>query len=141
MIDEDTDWHRVMASAAEVFPDAEPRRLTLPAATGEPIAIRYRQEFEWTPNGRSYVFVDPRDAAIVSSTDPAQADLASVITEKYYPIHAAKVGGLAWRVVLTFAGLSLVILGLLASISFWRDLPGGHRDSVRGGRRDRAVPR
>ncbi|RPF71114.1 PepSY-associated TM helix domain-containing protein [Aurantiacibacter spongiae] len=138
-VDDGTDWLKVMVSAGQVFPGAEPRRLMMPTAPGEPIAIRYRQEFEWTPNGRSYVFVDPADAVVVASTDPAEGDLASSIAEKYYPVHAAKVGGLVWRIVLTFAGLSLTILGLLASISFWTDLVGGRTASVCGSRVDGAL--
>ena len=51
--------------------------------------------------------------------DPAAGDTAAAITEKYYPVHAAKVGGLLWRLLLTFSGLSLVMLGTLASWSFW----------------------
>lgn len=139
--DAETDWQGVMASAGSVFPGATPRRIMMPSASGEPIAIRYRQGFEWTPNGRSYVWVDSANASILASDDPAKGDAASAIIEKFYPVHAAKVGGWAWRAVMTFAGLALVLLGLLASWSFWRTRLGSDRPKAKQVRQEsRALP-
>lgn len=118
-ISESTDWTSVMANAQSVYPSATARRLMMPATLGQPIAIRFRQNFEWTPNGRSYAWVAPDTAAIVAKDDPARGDTASAVVEKFYPIHAAKVGGILWRISMTFAGLALVLLGLFASWSFW----------------------
>lgn len=118
-ISKNTDWSAVMASAQSAYPSAAARRLMMPAASGEPIAIRFRQDFEWTPNGRSYVWVAPDTGLAVSKDDPAMGDTASAVIEKFYPIHAAKVGGLVWRIAMTFAGFALVLLGLFASWSFW----------------------
>ena len=114
-----TDWALVMTRAQAAFPDAEPRRLMLPAEAGAPIAIRFRQDFEWTPNGRTYVWLDPGSAGIVGTSDPAKQDLASAATEKFYPVHAGKIGGMVWRLLLTASGLALVLLGALATWSFW----------------------
>lgn len=114
-----TDWAAVMTSAQAAFPDALPRRLMLPAEPGAPLALRMKQPFEWTPNGRTYVWLDPATAKVVATDDPASADTASAIREKYYPVHAGKVGGFLWRLVLTFAGIVLVLLGTLATWSFW----------------------
>lgn len=136
--DAETDWQDVMASAGSVFPGAVPRRLMIPSSSGEPIAIRYRQDFEWTPNGRSYVWVDPANADVLASDDPARGDAASAVIEKFYPIHAAKVGGWAWRAVMTFAGLAMVILGLLGSWSFWKTQLGDGRLKSRQRLRSRA---
>lgn len=119
-VDGSTDWTLVMSNAAGIFPGAEPRRLTMPADPGAPVTLRYRQEFEWTPNGRSYVWLDPANGKVVAVKDPVRGDTASAVVEKFYPIHAAKVGGLLWRLAMTFAGVALTLLGLLASWSFWR---------------------
>ena len=116
---ENTDWAVVMANAQSAYHSAAARRLMMPAAPGEPIAIRFRQDFEWTPNGRSYAWVAPESGAIVAKDDPAMGNTASAVVEKFYPIHAAKVGGFLWRIAMTFAGLALVLLGLFASWSFW----------------------
>jgi uncharacterized iron-regulated membrane protein len=114
-----TDWRAVMTSAQSSFPDALPRRLMLPAEPGAPLALRMKQPFEWTPNGRTYVWLDPATARVVATDDPATSDTASAIQEKYYPVHAGKVGGFLWRLMLTFGGLTLVLLGTLATWSFW----------------------
>lgn len=114
-----TDWPKVMTNAQAAFPSAAPRRLMMPSEPGAPIAIRYLQDFEWTPNGRTYVWIAPDTAAVVATEDPATSSTAAAITEKFYPIHSAKVGGILWRLAMTFAGFSLVVLGLLASWSFW----------------------
>lgn len=113
------DWRVLMANAQAAFPDAAARRLTLPAAPGEPATLRLRQGFEWTPNGRTYVYLDLASARVLATDDPAAGDTAAKITEKFYPIHAGKVGGLLWHGLLTFAGLTLALLGTLATWSFW----------------------
>ena len=119
-VSETTDWAAVMANAQSAYPSAAVRRLMMPAAPGEPIAIRFRQNFEWTPNGRSYAWVAPETGTVVARDDPATGDTASAVVETFYPIHAAKVGGFLWRIAMTFAGLALVLLGLFASWSFWK---------------------
>lgn len=118
-VSESTDWAAVVTNAQSVYPSSAVRRLMMPAAPGQPIAIRFRQDFEWTPNGRSYAWVAPGTGTIVAKDNPAIADAASAVVEKFYPIHAAKVGGLLWRIPMTIAGLALVLLGLFASWSFW----------------------
>lgn len=120
----ETDWRLLMANAQAALPGAVPRRLTLPAKPGAPIVLRLRQAFEWTPNGRTYAYLDPTGLRVLAVDDPARRDTASAITEKYYPIHAGKVGGVAWQLLLTFSGLALALLGSLATWSFWVR-PGG----------------
>ena len=117
--DRDTDWSLLMVRAQAAFPEAVPRRLMMPGDPGAPIALRLKQPFEWTPNGRTYVYLDPASGDILATVDPAEGDTASAITEKYYPVHAGKVGGLFWRLLLTAGGLVLVLLGCLATWSFW----------------------
>lgn len=96
------------------FPNAEIRRLQL---ADEGATLRLRQPFEWTPNGRTYVRIERSGTIIIEAPD-GTFDQQSV-SEKFYPIHSGKVGGLGWKIVLTMTGLSLVILGALASLSFW----------------------
>jgi uncharacterized iron-regulated membrane protein len=117
------DWRAVMKNAQAAFPDAVPRRLMLPKEPGAPLTLRMKQDFEWTPNGRTYVYLDPASAAVIATEDPAVSDTASAISEKYYPVHAGKVGGTIWRLLLTFTGLTLTLLGTLATWSFWFGKP------------------
>jgi uncharacterized iron-regulated membrane protein len=115
----DSDWTAMMAAAQARFPGAAPRRLTLPTEPGKPVVLRMRQSFEWTPNGRTYVNLDPATARILSVDDPAQGTAAQSAQEKFYPLHAAKVGGFGWKLAITLSGLALALLGTLAVWSFW----------------------
>ncbi|MBB3990637.1 putative iron-regulated membrane protein [Croceicoccus naphthovorans] len=100
--------------AGRNFPDAEIRRLQL---SDEGATLRLRQPFEWTPNGRTYVRI-ARSGTVTIDAPDGTFDQQSV-SEKFYPLHSGKVGGPGWKIVLTITGLSLIILGALASLSFW----------------------
>lgn len=114
-----TDWPELLVAAQRAFPGAAPRRIMMPGEPGAPVVLRMKQDFEWTPNGRTYVYLDPASGKVLSVIDPKNGDTANAITEKYYPVHAGKVGGFFWKVLLTFGGFALSILGLLATWSFW----------------------
>lgn len=108
---------QVLAFAKSRFPDAELRRLTLPPRPGDPIAVRMRQSFEWTPHGRTQLSVAADGAVTIE--DAAVANRSASLSEKVYPLHSAKVGGLAWKIAMTTSGIALAILGSLAMWSFW----------------------
>lgn len=108
----------MLAQAKQRFPDAEPRRLTLPAKPGQPWSVRMRQPFEWTPNGRTTLLFDG-SGKLIAVDDPAAGSRAASIYETFYPLHSGKVGGLAWKLAMTLSGLGLTLLGTLATWSFW----------------------
>lgn len=108
---------QVLALAKSRFPQSELRRVTLPARPGDPIAVRMRQAFEWTPHGRTQISVAADGAMTIE--DAAVANRSASLSEKVYPVHSAKVGGLAWKVAMTTSGIALAILGSLAMWSFW----------------------
>ncbi|MBZ6381271.1 PepSY-associated TM helix domain-containing protein [Sphingomonas sanguinis] len=116
--------HRDLAplfrAAAATFPGAEFRRLQWPRKTGAPIVLRLRQSFEWTPNGRTFIYADPVTLAILDHADPAEGGAGSSIREKLYPIHAAKTGGVLWKLAMSVSGVALTLLGSLAVYAFWR---------------------
>lgn len=109
---------QMLAAAKQRYPDAKLRRLTLPARPGQPWSVRMRQPFEWTPNGRTTLFFDS-SGRLLRADDPAVAGRASAVMETFYPLHSAKVGGIAWQLVMTLSGLGLTLLGALATWSFW----------------------
>ncbi|MCY1646581.1 PepSY-associated TM helix domain-containing protein [Caulobacter sp. SL161] len=123
----DLNWTKVIGQAQARFPGAEMRIITLPAKPGGLIQIRMRQQAEWLPNGRSMVWFDPADGAMVASRDAQSLPLGSRIANLDYPLHAAKVGGLPYRLVMTASGLALTLLGALAVVTFWRNPSGRPR--------------
>jgi uncharacterized iron-regulated membrane protein len=108
----------MLRQAKSRFPDAELRRLTVPAKSDGAYSVRMRQPFEWIPNGRTTLFFD-RSGKLVRVDNPAGARQAASINEKLYPIHTGKAGGLLWKLAMTLSGLSLALLGSLAVWSFW----------------------
>ena len=108
----------MLAEAKGRFPDAELRRLTMPGKPGQPWSVRMRQPFEWTPNGRTTLSFDGT-GKLIKLDDPAAASRAASINEKLYPLHAGKVGGLGYKLLMTLSGFGLTLLGAFATWSFW----------------------
>lgn len=120
----DLDWSQVIGTAQARFPGAEVRTIGLPQKKDGLIAIRLRQQKEWLPNGRSMAWFDPATGKMVASRDALAMPLGSRIANLDYPLHAAKVGGLAYRLVMTISGLTLTLLGTLAVVTFWGNPTG-----------------
>lgn len=113
------DWRTVMAKARQRFPDGDVRTLSLPGKPGAPVAIRVRRAGEWMPNGRSMLWFDAATGELLASRDAMTMPANAQVYNAAYPIHAARTGGLAWRLVMTIAGLGLALLGSLSVWSFW----------------------
>jgi uncharacterized iron-regulated membrane protein len=124
-----------LALAAERFPGAEIRRLSLPRKDGDPVSVRLRQPFEWTPNGRTQLGINPDGSVFIE--DAARANGSASLAEKAYPLHAAKVGGLLWAAAMTLSGLALAMLGSFTTWTFWRRQAKRPRQRKAG---DRAGP-
>lgn len=113
------DWAAMIAVAQARFPTADLRVLSLPRKGGGLIVMRLKQPEEWLPNGRTTLYfaadtgrlVEVRDAL----TQPTQVRGFSL----FYPLHAAKVGGLPYRLLMTLVGLALALLGSLTVWTFW----------------------
>lgn len=132
----------MLAAAKARFPNALLRRISFPAKAGDPIVVRMRQPSEWTPNGRTQLAFDGSTGRLLSVEDAVLANGPASMSEKLYPLHSAKIGGLAMKLLMTLSGLALFVLGSLATYSFWarragrrRRLPG---QSLRPGRAESA---
>ncbi len=60
----------MLAEAKARYPDAELRRLMIPAKPDQPYSVRLRQPFEWTANGRTSLSFDGT-GKLVKVDDPA----------------------------------------------------------------------
>ncbi len=121
---EDLDWAMVIGAAKARYPGAEVRIITPPTKAGGLISMRLRQQAEWLPNGRTMAWFDPADGRMVATRDAQTLPLGSRITNADFPLHAAKVGGLPYRLVMTVCGLALTLLGALAVVTFWGNPSG-----------------
>ncbi len=116
---ENFDWHATLHSVHGAYPQAELRTISVPAREGQLIRIRVRQPDEWLPNGRTVFWVDPADGRIVEMRDAHSLPLAARAFNLVYPLHASTVGGVIYKIAMTFAGLVLTLLGTLAVYGFW----------------------
>lgn len=113
------DWQGMIVAARTRFPDAELRSLSLPRKGSGLITIRMKRPQEWLPNGRTTLWFAADDGRLVSARDAASLSTVVAAYNILYPLHAAKVGGLGYRLVMTVSGLVLGLLGSLSVWSFW----------------------
>lgn len=113
------DYTAMLTEARRRFPTAEFRILSLPRKPGDPISLRMRQQEEWLPNGRTTLWFDAANGKLLGARDALAMPSGAQAFNMAFPLHAGKVGGLGWRLLLTVSGLSLTLLGSLAVWTFW----------------------
>jgi uncharacterized iron-regulated membrane protein len=116
----DPDWPGMLQTVEQYFPGAHVRMIILPREPGGHIAIRVRQHTEWHQNGRTTLWFDAADGRLAEARDALALPAAARAFNALYPLHAAGVGGLAYKLAMTIAGLGLTLLGSLVVWSFWR---------------------
>jgi uncharacterized iron-regulated membrane protein len=115
----DLDWRRMIEMAHQRFPEAELRILSLPRGDSGLVSLRMRQPEEWLPNGRTMLWFAADTGRIVDVRDARRHTTRVRIYNRLYSLHAAKIGGLPYRLLMTLSGLALALLGGLAVWSFW----------------------
>ena len=118
------DWRAMILTARRRFPDAEFRSLSLPRGKSGLITLRMKKPEEWLPNGRTTLWFAADSGQLVAARDAAGLPGQVKAYNMLYPLHAAKVGGLAYRLVMTVSGLALALLGSFTIWSFWIVRPG-----------------
>lgn len=112
-------WRAMLMAASQRFPDAVPRILSMPRKPGDPITLRMRRADEWLPNGRTTLTFDAATGRLLTSRDAMAMPQAARVYNMLYPLHAGRVGGVAWKLLMTVSGLALTLLGSLAVWTFW----------------------
>ena len=87
---------------------------------------------EWLPNGRTTLWFAADDGRLIGARDAGSLSNVVAAYNILYPLHAGKVGGLGYRLVMTLSGLVLGVLGTLSVWSFWFKRPP--RPKQRGSR-------
>lgn len=122
-LSETFDWGAAIRTAREKFPDAELRVLSLPRKDEGLVNLRMKQPAEWTTNGRTTLYFAADTGRLIATRDALKLSPQAAGYAMFYPLHAAKVGGLAYRIVITLVGLALMLLGSLAVWTFWFKRP------------------
>ncbi|HTU61037.1 MAG TPA: PepSY-associated TM helix domain-containing protein, partial [Polyangiales bacterium] len=118
-LSESFDWHGLLQSVRDTYPEGQLRGISVPRREGQLIRVRVKQPGEWLPNGRSMLWFDPATGRLVDSRDAMTLPLATRAYNAVFPIHASKIGGAIYKVIMTFTGLTLTMLGSLAVYAFW----------------------
>ncbi len=103
------------------FPGSTLVRIVLPSATSPVYLFRLLQPDDnrrWA--GTSTLAVDPASGAIVDAYDSRKGPLANRLTDAIYSVHTGDVGGVAGRLCVLFAGLSLPAIGVTGAITWFR---------------------
>lgn len=120
------EWPVILAAARARFPDGDLRMIIWPKAPGGAVTLRMRRPAEWHPNGRTTLTI-AGDGTVLMARDAPAAPLAARANYALYPLHSARMAqsamALPLRIVLTFAGLGLAVLGSLAVLTFWCSRP------------------
>ena len=115
------DWKGVIGTAYKQFPDATIRLIRVPKKAGDLIGIRMKQPDEWLPNGRTLLWFDPQNGDLIDSRSAFELPTGARVSNMVYPIHAARVGGIVYELLITLLGLVVTLLGSLVVYRFWFD--------------------
>ncbi|PZQ64122.1 MAG: peptidase [Phenylobacterium zucineum] len=113
------DWGGMIRTARRLYPDAEVRILSLPRGKSGLVSLRLRQPQEWLPNGRTNLWFAADTGELVQTRDALKLSSRVQAYNAFYPLHAAKVGGLPYRLLMTLSGLALGVFGTLTVWTFW----------------------
>lgn len=116
---DDPDWTGMIETARRLYPTAEVRILSLPRGETGLISLRLRQQQEWLPNGRTTLYFAADTGELVLARDALALAPQVQAYNALYPLHAGKVGGLPYRLLVTLSGLTLTLLGSLTVWTFW----------------------
>ena len=119
-----TNWPAGLAAARTRFPGATVRMAVAPSKAGQPASVRLRQAGEWHANGRTIVFLDPPTGQVLSVYDAQAQNRGARIFNAFWPLHAARVGGTVWTVLIFLGGLGLAALSLYGGEAYRRKLMG-----------------
>lgn len=108
-----------LAVAERVAPGGYVSYVYVPAAPTEVVTIRKRRPGELHPNGKTFVYVDPRDNALLGHVDGPTSPLGARAYSALYPLHTGVAGGLALRLVMALVGLAPAAL-FVTGVLMWR---------------------
>lgn len=113
------DWPQLLVSAQTAMPDARLSRIAMPR-DGRVVSIRAQMPGEWHPNGRSLIFVDGANSAVLGTYDATAQRAGARATDAIYPLHIGAVGGSVYRIGVAIAGLLPSFLLVTGFLFWWR---------------------
>jgi uncharacterized iron-regulated membrane protein len=103
---------RMILRARAAYPEGRITRLMMPATPQAPVTVRIRQAGEIHQLGRTFVFFDRYDGALLRVDDVFDANLATRVNAWFYPLHTGFYGGMATRLLHILFGVSLTLISV-----------------------------
>lgn len=108
-----SDWTTRLQQVSTVLPDLRPVMIYVNSDK-----LRMKQPEEWHPNGRSYVSFHPNTSQISEITNYRDQTLGTKISQTFYALHIAEVGGLMYFSIAVISGIALVWI-TVSGFWFW----------------------
>lgn len=102
----------MLQQASRLYPDGRITRVGLPSRPDEAVQVRMRLPGEVHQYGRTFLWFDRHDGALLRQDNALQANLATRLQNWLYPLHTGSYGGLATRWLQLAAGLAMALLSL-----------------------------
>lgn len=103
--------HDYLLAAQQVMPDSKIGFITLPAQDSlNPVLIRKKLDGDVHPNGRSSVWLDPDNAAVIAVRPWHAFDIGSRWHSWSYAFHSAQLWGIGHLIFTFFLGVMLIVL-------------------------------
>lgn len=102
-----------VAIGAQVFPDAQLKRVALPQGERGAFELAFRQPGEpWSNHAASVVWVDQYRGEVLAAWDALQLTAGSKFLSWQFPLHNGDLLGLPGRWLICLSGLGLVVLSV-----------------------------
>lgn len=92
--------------------------VSLPQTPAAPLVVRKKRPDEAHPNGRNFVYLDPRSGAVLQVERDVSAPRGTRVFNTFYPLHVGTLAGAPTRVLQTGVGLAPLVL-LLTGVAMW----------------------
>jgi uncharacterized iron-regulated membrane protein len=99
-------------ASEQAQPGAAAVQLNFPQKPGDPVTVRTKEPHDWHRIGLNYVYLEPRDAHVISSIRFSEANAGTQAILFMYPLHFGRFGG-HWTATALYGVMVLyVILGI-----------------------------
>lgn len=92
--------------------------VSLPQTPSAPLVVRKKRPDEAHPNGRNFVYLDPRSGAVLQVERDLSAPRGARVFNTFYPLHVGAIAGRPTRVVQAAVGVAPLVL-LLTGLAMW----------------------
>ena len=113
-------WPAILETIEQTLPSGELQSWSPANKNNAAYIFRKKMPEEWHPYGRTFIAYDPYLGKVVETVDARQQKIGMRFMEKVYPLHASKVGGLAFQSLALITAMILLQVSTLGLTSFYR---------------------